>query len=143
MFEKNKFFLIFIEKIITMQIVSVQQIRKSFRVHYGIDYSLETIHVMAKRLGFSLRTIGMKRGYTASIYTELQRHWKEFNELDKRIKERKNKNENGFKLINKDYNPDKFIEPQGRVDYEWEKDESIIRRAVTESLRKLLGGNVL
>lgn len=107
-----------------MQIVSVQQIRKSFRTHYGIDYSLETIHIMAKRLGFSLRTIGMKSGYTANIYTELQRHWKEFNELDKRIKERKNKKENGFKLVNKDYNPDKFIEPEGRVDYQWEKNEN-------------------
>lgn len=134
-----------------MQIVSVQQIRKSFRVHYGIDYSLETIHVMAKRLGFSLRTIGMKRGYTANIYTELQRHWKEFNELDKRIKERKDKKENGFKLINKDYNPDKFIEPEGRVDYQWEKNEnkdmnrilirlteSDLRRIVKESAHRLL-----
>ena len=71
--------------------------------------------------------------------------------MDKRIKERKDKKENGFKLINKDYNPDKFIEPEGRVDYQWEKNEnkdmnrilirlteSDLRRIVKESAHRLL-----
>jgi hypothetical protein len=120
-----------------MQIVSAKQIRKSFRVHYGIDYSLEAIHMMAKRLGFTIRAVGGKRGYLANLYTELQRHWKELNECEKYVRRKK------VRKPDIGYNPDKFIEPEGRADYEWEKDESIIRRAVIESVRKLLGGNVL
>lgn len=106
-----------------MQIVSAQQIRKNFRVYYGLEYSLETIHTMAKRLGFTLRTIGMKRGYTSNIYTELMRHWGEFNKLEQEIRERKKNKTNHSPKINRDYNPDKFIEPEGKIDYEWEKDE--------------------
>ncbi len=121
-----------------MQIVSAKEIAKKFKTYYGLDYSFETIHVMAKRLGFTLRTVGTKRGYVANIYTELQRHWRELSELDKQIKERKSKKENGNKRINRDYNPDKFIEPEGRIDYEWEKTESIIRNAIIESINKVI-----
>ena len=121
-----------------MQIVSAQEIAKKFKTYYGLDYSFETIHVMAKRLGFTLRTVGTKRGYVSNIYTELQRHWRELSELDKQIKERKSKKESGNKRINRDYNPDKFIEPEDRIDYEWEKTESIIRNAIIESINKVI-----
>lgn len=120
-----------------MQIVSVQKIRQKFRMTYGIDYHLDTIHMMAKRLGFTTRKVGGKRGYLANLYTELQCHWRELNECEEYVRQKEARKRNA------EYNPDKFIEPEDRIDYEWEKDESIIRRAVVESVRKLLGGNVL
>ena len=54
-----------------------------------------------------------------------------------------NENERSIKKAQKaqkqviDYNPDKFIEPD-RADYEWEKNESSIRRIVIEEINKFL-----
>jgi hypothetical protein len=42
-----------------------------------------------------------------------------------------------------DYNPDEFIEPEDRADYDWEKNESIIRRVIIESINEMFGGRVL
>ena len=122
-------------------LVSAATIRKSILMHGGRDYSLEAInHVAQDVCGYKMRHIGALRGYHKSIFTELQRHWKELNEYEDYVQKKKAQKANKQpkkSSFNQNYNPDKFIEPEGRIDYEWEKDENIIRRAVIESIRNL------
>lgn len=109
-------------------LVSAATIRKSILMHGGRDYSLEAInHVAQDVCGYKIRHIGALRGYHKSIFTELQRHWKELNEYEDYVQKKKAQKANKQQKkpsFNQNYNPDKFIEPDDRKDYTWELEES-------------------
>lgn len=124
-------------------LVSAATIRKSILMHGGRDYSLEAInHVAQDVCGYKMRHIGALRGYHKSIFTELQRHWKELNEYEDYVQKKKAQRANKQlkkTSFNPNYNPDKFIEPDDRKGYTWELEESKIKQAIIESIRNLLG----
>jgi hypothetical protein len=126
---------------------TINRIIQNFRVNKGAKFSRGTITYFATRLGYHIKHSGGLIGYDKSLYTVLTSHYPEMvkyqNEKDIRKAQRASKREI-------DYNPDKFIEPEDRVDYDWEKNESrnmkqIIRltesdlhRLVKESVRIIL-----
>lgn len=127
-------------------ILSTQEISKKLMMAYGKKVSPKSIHVFADKLGYHLKRVGGKKGYHQSLYTDLARHLKELFDYDDEQKGKVNKK------------PATKVKPQGkdgfgnyyayngepdRVDYEWEKNEGIIKRSIIESINEILGVNIL
>ena len=108
---------------------TINRIIQNFRINKGAKFSRGTITYFAARLGYHIKHSGGLIGYDKSLYTVLTSHYPEMvkyqNEKDIRKAQKASKREI-------DYNPDKFIEPEDRADYDWEKNESMINRVVTE-----------
>lgn len=148
-----------------MKILSAQTIRKRLRAYYNIDISLNIIHQLASDLGYSKHFVGQKRGYESSLYTQLTRNIPSLIEKDKEFKrqraeelakkrkndkkdDKKRKNDKkDDKKRNDDKKDDKKNSPvddyytyngeNDRVDYDWEKNESIVKRHLTEAINEL------
>ena len=101
---------------------TINRIRQNFRTTRNIKFSTKTIRHFAEDVaGYHLQRKGGLIGYDKSVYTRLTQLFPEMvkyqNEKDIRKAQKASKREI-------DYNPDKFIEPEDRVDYDWEKNES-------------------
>lgn len=120
---------------------TIGEIIKRFRTE-GACYKFkpQTITYMAKKLGYSPKRIGGKIGYDSSLMTAISRHFKDAVEYDKG---------SGMKTSQKplkqpnigDYYT--YNGERDNVDYDWEKNESIIRRAIIESINEMFGDKVL
>jgi len=120
---------------------TIGEIIKRFRTE-GACYKFnpKTITYMANKLGYRTRRIGGKIGYDSSLMTAISRHFKEAVEYDKGLgmktpqKSLKQSNMGDYYTYNGE---------RDNVDYDWEKNESIIRRAIIESINEMFGGGVL
>lgn len=84
------------------------------------------IHKFAKLKGYGFKRVGGKRGYVDSLKTEIARDFTLFKKCcAPEVK---------HPVMRPDYNPDSFIEPAGRKDYEW---ESRISRYIMEAIDEL------
>jgi hypothetical protein len=126
---------VFIKKKIFMYMIwTINRIIQNFRTTRGVKFSKGTITHFATKLGYGLKSGGGLVGYDKSVYTALTRV---FPDMVKYENERSIKKAQKAQKQVIDYNPDKFIEPD-RADYEWEKNESSIRRIVIEEINKFL-----
>jgi hypothetical protein len=119
---------------------SAQEISKKFRNALGKNISPRAIHVFAEKLGYHMKRIGGKKGYDQSLYTVLTRHLKELLDYD---------NQQTVKTPQKSQKQPKLgdyytYNGEGdNIDYEWEKNESIVSRIVMEEINKFLDKEVV
>lgn len=123
-------------------ILSINQIIKRFRTE-GQCYKFkpQTIMYMANKLGYTKKQFGGKIGYDQSLITAITRHFNEAVKYDEGLamkvpqKSRKQPNMGDYYAYNGE---------RDNVDYGWEKNETfIIRKAIIESINKILGDDVL
>lgn len=120
---------------------TIGEIIKRFRTE-GACYKFKpnTISYMANKLGYRTKRIGGKVGYDSSLMTAISRHFKDAVEYDKGLsmktsqKSLKHPNMGDYYTYNGE---------RDNVDYDWEKNESIIRKAIIESINEMFGGKVL
>jgi hypothetical protein len=123
-------------------ILNINQIIKRFRTEgQCYKFNPKTIMYMANKLGYTKKQFGGKIGYDQSLITAITRHFNEAVEYDKGLgmkvsqKPRKQPNMGDYYTYNGE---------RDNVDYDWEKNESfIIRKAIIESINKILGDDVL
>ena len=119
---------------------SAQEISKKFRNSLGKNISPMTINVFANRLGYHMKRVGGKRGYDQSLYTDLTRHLKELLDYDSQQtvktpqKPQKQSNLGDYYTYNGE---------RDNIDYEWEKNESIVSRIVIEEINKFLDKEIV
>jgi len=114
---------------------SAQEISKKFRNALGKNISPRAINVFAEKLGYHMKRVGSKRGYDQSLYAALTRHLKELLNYDsQQIVKTPQKLQKQQNLANYyTYNGER-----DNIDYEWEKNESIVSRIVMEEINKFL-----
>ena len=105
-----------------------RELVKLIRNKYGIKVSEASIHWLAGRLGYGKKRFGGKYGYARSLSTDILRHFNELVDYDKAHQQKR------AQKPQIDYNPDKFIEPEGKKDYAW---ESKISKYITEAIDEL------
>ena len=119
---------------------SAQEISKKFRNSLGKNISPRAIHVFAEKLGYHMKRIGGKKGYDQSLYTALTRHLKELLDYDSqqtvKMSQKPQKQQNLGVYYT--YNGER-----DNVDYEWEKNESIVSRIVMEEINKFLDKKII
>ena len=125
-------------------LLTVNEIIKRFRTcSYCYKFSPSTIIYMAKKLGYAKKRIGGKIGYDQSLYTAITRHFNDAVEYDKANSAKKAqkplKLPNNGNIRNDDTNYFTYNGERDNIDYDWEKNEGIIRRAIIESINKVLG----
>ena len=95
---------------------------------------------MAKIIPYHKKRIGGKIGYDQSIITAIQQRFGEAvayeNSLKNKVSQKPPKQPNMGDYYT--YNGER-----DNIDYEWEKNESIIRHAIIESINKVLGENII
>lgn len=128
-------------------LLSIKEIKKKFMCAFGRDISSQAIYYMAEKLGWKQRHIGGKIGYHRTFYTALAQHLTELLDYDAKIKTKVpyKAAEKPKKTVKKPkeiaWDNDNYYTYNGErdnVDYEWEKNESIIKKAVLESLKRFL-----
>jgi len=124
---------------------SAQEISKKFRNSLGKNISPRAIHVFAEKLGYHMKRIGGKKGYDQSLYTALTRHLKELLDYDSQqiVKTPQNAQKRPREVVWNDDNYETYNGERDNNDYEWEKNEGIIKRAIIESINKVFGRKVL
>ena len=126
-------------------LLSAKEIRKRFRNVYGKDVSLLAIHHVAQKIGYREKQIGGKRGYHKSVYTALTQHFKDLVDYDKaKAAKAPQKPQKQPKEIT--WNNDNYFTYNGEkdnVDYEREKNESIVSKIVMEELNKFLDKEIV
>ena len=119
---------------------SAQEISKKFRMYLGKNISPRSIHVFAEKLGYHMKRVGGKKGYDQSICTALTRHLKELldynNQQTVRTPQKHQKQSNLGDYYT--YNGER-----DNIDYEWEKNESIVSRIVMEEINKFLDKEIV
>ena len=117
-------------------LLTVNEIIKRFRTEGECyKFSPKTIRHMADVIGYKLKRIGGKVGYNQSLITDIRRRFNEAVEYDKALKvkvsqkPRKQPNLGDYYTYNGE---------RDNKDYEWEQNESIISRIVTEEINKFL-----
>lgn len=111
-----------------MKILDVKTIARDIAKAYDLPTvpAPAAIHKFAKLKGYGFKRVGGKRGYVDSLKTEIARDFPLFKKCcAPEVK---------HPVMRPDYNPDGFIEPAGRKDYEW---ESKISRYIMESIDEL------
>lgn len=128
-----------INRVTMYDLLSAKEIRKRFRNACGKDVSLPAIHHVAQGIGYREKQIGGKRGYHKSVYTALTQHFKELVDYDKaRVAKASQKPPKQPKQISwNDGNYFTYNGEKDNADYEWEKNENRIRRAIMESITEL------
>jgi hypothetical protein len=118
---------------------SAQEISKKFRNSLGKNISPRAIHVFAEKLGYHMKRIGGKKGYDQSLYTALTRHLKELLDYDAQQAVRKHQKpqKQPKEIVWDDDNYETYNGERNNVNYEWEKNENRIRRAIMESITEL------
>lgn len=124
---------------------SAQEISKKFRNSLGKNISPRAIHVFAEKLGYHMKRIGGKKGYDQSLYTVLTRHLKELLDYDTNIvvKTQQKPQKQPREVVWDNDSYETYNGERDNNDYEWEKNEGIIKRAIIESINKVLGRKVL
>ena len=124
---------------------SAQEISKKFRNSLGKNISPRAINVFAKRLGYHMKHIGGKKGYDQSLYTALTRHLKELLDYDSQhtVKTSQNPQKQPKEIVWDDDNYEAYNGERDNIDYEWEKNENKIKRAIVESINEILGIEIL
>lgn len=124
---------------------SAQEISKKFRNSLGKNISPRAIHVFAEKLGYHMKCIGGKKGYDQSLYTVLTRHLKELLDYDSQqiVKTPQKSQKQPREVVWNDDSYETYNGERDNNDYEWEKNEGIIKRAIIESINKVLGRKVL
>lgn len=119
---------------------SAQEISKKFRNSLGKNISPRVINVFAEKLGYHMKRIGGKKGYDQSLYTALTRHLKELlnydNQQTVKTPQKSQKKQNLANYYT--YNGER-----DNIDYEWEKNESIVSRIVMEEINKFLDKEIV
>jgi hypothetical protein len=126
---------IFIEKKYSRMIKTVGEIIRKFRTEGAcIKFSPKTISYMAGKLGYHIRRGGGKVGYDQSLITAISRHIMDAVEYERGI------GTPGRKKVGRAQAPTDYYSFNGErenVDYEWEKNEGIIRNAIIEAINGL------
>lgn len=126
-------------------LVTIGEIIKRFRTEGAcIKFSPETIVHMANVIGYTKRRIGGKVGYDKSLITAISQRFKEAVDYEKGLgmkKAQKPLKQPQMQPRQLDYVG--YNGERDNIDYEWEKNESIIRHAIIESINKVLGENII
>lgn len=124
---------------------SAQEISKKFRNSLGKNISPRAIHVFAEKLGYHMKRIGGKRGYDQSLYTVLTMHLKELLDYDAQqaVRKPQKPQKQPKEIVWGDDNYETYNGERDNNDYEWEKNEGIIKRAIIESINKVFGRKIL
>lgn len=122
---------------------TIDRIIQNFKTARGVKFSRKTIKHFADEIGYKIKHSGGLIGYDKSLYTALTQRFPEMVKYENAMSIKKAQKASKREI---EYNPDKFIEPEGRVDYEWEKNEcrsmkQIIRLTETE-LRSVIRESV-
>lgn len=120
-----------------MKILSPQTIRKNLRIYHNIDILPETIHRLATELHYSRHLIGGKRGYESSLYTMLTRDIPSLVAKDKELRRQKAERKEKRNQPPHIDNYAGFNREQDKADYDWEKNESLIRRSIMEAIDEM------
>lgn len=115
-----------------MRLLTVNEIIKRFRTSGSCTkFSPKTITYMARKLGYKPKHAGAKLGYDKSLITAISQHFREALEYEDSLKE---------KLLQKPLKRSKkedyytFNGERDNVDYEWEKNEDIIKENTKKDL---------
>lgn len=119
---------------------SAQEMSKRFRMTLGLKISPRAINAFAEKLGYHMRHVGGKRGYHQSLYTALTRHLKELLEYNTKLTDRTKQKPQKQQNLGDYY---AYNGERDNIDYEWEKNESIISRIVMEEINKFLGKEIV
>lgn len=119
---------------------SAQEMSKKFRMSLGKNISPRAIHVFAEKLGYHMKRVGGKKGYDQSLYTVLTRHLKELLDYDSQQTVITPQKPQKQPILGDYYT---YNGERDNNDYEWEKNEEIIKRAIIESINNVLGRKVL
>ena len=116
-------------------IKTVGEIIRKFRTEGAcIKFSPKTISYMAGKLGYHIRRYGGKVGYDQSLITAISRNIRDAIEYERNI------GTPGRKGVGRTQAPTDYYSLNGErdnVDYEWEKNEGIIRDAIIEAINGL------
>lgn len=116
-------------------ILTINEIIKRFRTQgQCYKFNPKTIKYMAVKLGYSLKRIGGKIGYDQSLITAITRHFNEAVEYDKGLGVKTPQKPQKEPIMGDYYT---YNGESDKVDYDWEKNESLIRRAILESIDEL------
>lgn len=117
-------------------LVTIGEIIKRFRTEGAcVKFSPETIVHMANVIGYTKRRIGGKVGYDKSLITAISQRFKEAVEYEKGLgmkKAQKSLKQPQMQPRQLDYVG--YNGERDNVDYEWEKDESIIKENNMDNL---------
>ena len=122
-------------------ILTINQIIKRFRTEgQCYKFNPKTIMYMANKLGYTKKQFGGKIGYDQSLITAITRHFNEAVKYDEGL---------GMKMSQKllkqpimgDYYT--YNGERDNVDYDWEKNESIVSRIVMEEINKFLNKEIV
>lgn len=122
-------------------LLTIREIIRRFKTEgVCVKFSPKTITHMATVIGYHIQHRGGKVGYDQSLITAITQRFREAVEYEKSLNARKPQ-----KLLKQPRMGDYYAYNGERdnVDYEWEKNESIVRRAIIESINKVLGGNII
>jgi len=124
---------------------SAQEMSERFRMTLGKNVSPRAIHVFAEKLGYHMKRIGGKRGYDQSLYTVLTMHLKELLDYDAQqaVRKPQKPQKQPKEIVWGDDNYETYNGERDNNDYEWEKNEGIIKRAIIESINKVFGRKIL
>lgn len=126
-------------------LLTINQIIKRFRTEGRcFKFSPQTIMHMAEIIPYQQKRIGGKIGYDQSIITAIQRRFGEAVAYESSLKNKtpqKSPKQPQMKPRRLDYVA--YNGERDNVDYDWEKNESIIRHAIIESINKVLGENII
>ena len=117
---------------------SAQEMSKKFRMSLGKNIPPRSIHVFAEKLGYHMKRVGGKKGYDQSLYTVLTRHLKELLDYNSQQTVRTPQKPQKQPILGDYYTHNG---EKDNIDYEWEKNESIINRVVIEEINKFLKAN--
>ena len=124
---------------------SAQEMSKRFRMTLGKNISPRSIHVFAEKLGYHMKRIGGKKGYDQSLYTVLTRHLKELLDYNSQqtVRTPQKSQKQSREIVWNDDNYETYNGERDSIDYEWEKNENKIKRAIVESINEILGIEIL
>ena len=87
-----------------------------------------------------MKRIGGKKGYDQSLYTALTRHLKELLDYDSQQTVKTPQNAQKQPSLGDYYT---YNGERDNIDYEWEKNESIVSRIVMEEINKFLDKEIV
>ena len=111
----------------------------------GKNISPRSIHVFAEKLGYHMKRVGGKKGYDQSLYTVLTRHLKELLDYNSQqtVRTPQKSQKQSREIVWNDDNYETYNGERDNIDYEWEKNENKIKRAIVESINEILGIEIL
>ena len=119
-------------------LLSPKEMSLKFRTDLGLEICPKAIDIMAKRLGYKKKRYSDCVGYVKNVYTDLTRHLDELKQCDEEVKARKSAPRAKKRRSEPITDYYMFNGERDNIDYDWEKNESIIRRAILESIDNLV-----